>query len=295
MKLRGADKNKLPRTNRKKERNRKRIKNKHCIIIDFRKEEGGNQLWEEEVQTGCGFHNHPVSLINGEVCQSVTKKNMFTALQQDHEEQEDTEEYSAGVQCWHSEHSDVLESCRPGAKRMTTKCATRKKQSDWEKLLHNDGHQEDRIKTGLETNNRGYVYSPQSSEEDEENKVTEEPKWSKISNDSIISFPREYQCNITMDIVASDSVMPRTWCKQKILRGCKRKDGTTNITMQVADVHQPRCAMSKVCKGGDTNVLDDDDGSYVQHEAAREWTPTQIPASWCLCLWNYGSNFMVNR
>ena len=44
--------------------------------------------------------------------------------------------------------------------------------------------------------------------------------------------------------------------------------------MQVADVHKPLCAMSKICKAGHRIVLDSE-GSYLLNKHTRERTPVQ--------------------
>jgi len=107
---------------------------------------------------------------------------------------------------------------------------------------------------------------------------------------------------LTMDSGASDSVMPKGKCSQipitespgsrsevrytvatghtvpnegeRQMRGCTNDWHMRNITMQVADVHKPLCAMSKVCKAGHRIVLDDD-GSYIQHKVTGETTTLQ--------------------
>ena len=55
------------------------------------------------------------------------------------------------------------------------------------------------------------------------------------------------------------------------MRGCTNDWAARDITMQVADVHKPLCAMSKVCKAGHRIILDDD-GSYIQHKRTGEKT-----------------------
>ena len=102
-----------------------------------------------------------------------------------------------------------------------------------------------------------------------------------------------------MDSGASESVMPKEMCEQipitesegsrngvrytvatghtvpnegeRRMRGCANDRAARDITMQVADVHKPLCAMSKVCKAGHRIILDDD-GSYIQHKRTGEKT-----------------------
>ena len=120
------------------------------------------------------------------------------------------------------------------------------------------------------------------------------------------------QMDIAMDSEASDSVMPRSMCqrvpilesvgsrkgvrytidtvhtvpneRERRIRGRTAASSTKNITMQVADVHRPLCAMNKECNAGHRIILDDE-GSDIQPKATGQWTRNK----WRICVGVLGS------